>query len=204
VDVLPFPVVAAEPTPTIRVSDLRQWTYCPRVPWWTHVQPVGKTLSVKMRHGLSKERRLQQLQKRRSLARFGAPDGTFEANVSLHSPRLGLSGRLDLLIRHGVARYPVEVKFTHGPTRLNHRLQLAGYALLLEDAFGVPVPHGYVVRLPEDTVDRILVDGPLRDLAEKTVAALRRTIHEERMPPASPVPARCTDCEYRRFCGDVP
>jgi CRISPR-associated exonuclease Cas4 len=204
VNVLPIPAPREDAFPTLAVSDLRQWTYCPRVTWWSHVQPVGKILSVKMHHGLLKERRLQRLQKRRSLAAFGLADGTFEANVSLHSPRLGLTGRLDLLLRHGAARYPVEIKFTHGPTRLNHRLQLAGYALLLEDVYSVPVPHGYVVRLPDDTVDRVLVDAPLRDLATKTLAALRRMIREERIPPASTVPARCTDCEYRNFCGDVP
>jgi len=190
-------------TPTVRVSDLRQWTYCPRVTWWTHVCPVGKIESFKMKQGLAKERRLQKLQKRRSLRAFGLKQGTVECNVSLYSESLGLSGKLDMLIRWGITRFPVEIKFTRGPARLNHRLQLAGYALLLEDHFGAPVSHGYVVRLPDDTVDKVLIDAPLRDLTWKTMQALRTTIHHEQMPPASPLLAKCTDCEYLCFCGDI-
>jgi CRISPR-associated exonuclease Cas4 len=202
--ILPLVAPSERPTPVLRVSDLRQWTYCPRVVWWTHVCPVGKVESFKMRMGLLKERRLQRLQKRRTLRAFGLKQGQVEHNVSLFSEALGLSGRLDMLIRWGAVRYPVEIKFTHGPARLNHRLQLAGYALLLEAAYGVPVTHGYVVRLPDDTVDHVAIDAPLRDLTWKTIAALRRTIDHEQLPPANPLLARCTDCEYLRYCGDLP
>jgi CRISPR-associated exonuclease Cas4 len=203
--ILPLTAPAERPRGVLRVSDLRQWTYCPRVAWWTHVCPVGKVESFKMRQGLLKERRLQRLQKRRTLRSFGfkGSAGSIECNVSLYSPRLQLSGRLDLLLRWGAGVYPVEIKFTRGPAQLNHRLQLAGYALLIEDQFGIPVPHGYVVRLPDDTVDRVSIDGPLRDLTLMTMDALRAMIRDERMPPASPVLARCVDCEYRLFCGDI-
>ncbi len=192
------------PVPTLRVSDLRQWVYCPRVVWWTHVSPVGKVESFKMRQGLLKERRLQKLQRRRTLRAFGLGRGHVESNVSLASPALGLSGRLDLLIHWAGMHYPGEIKFTRGPARLNHRIQLAGYAMLVEEAFGVPVPHGYVVRLPDDTVDRVPIDEPLRELTLRTMQAIRDVLREERMPPANPILARCTDCEYRLFCGDIP
>jgi len=201
--ILPLAAPEALPTPVIRVSDLRQWAYCPRVTWWTHVCPVGKVESFKMRQGLAKERRLQRLQKRRTLRAFELQCGDVECNVNLFSERLGLSGRLDMLIHWGACRLPVEIKFTRGPARLNHRLQVAGYALLLEEVFGVTVPHGYVVRLPDDTVDMVPMDGPLRELTVKTMQAVRRTIREERMPPANALLARCLDCEYLRFCGDV-
>lgn len=191
------------PTPVLRVSDLRQWAYCPRVAWWTHVCPVGKVESFKMRQGLAKERRQQRLQKRRTLRAFGVKNGAIECNVNLYSADLGLTGRLDMLLRWGVSRFPVEIKFTRGPARLNHRLQLTGYALLLEEHFGVAVPHGYVVRLPDDTVDKVEIDGPLRDLTWKTMQGLRNTIRREQMPPPNSLVARCIDCEYRRFCGDV-
>lgn len=200
---LPLARPSEQPVPVVRISDMRQWVYCPRVVWWTHVCPVGKVASFKMKLGLLKERRLQKLQRRRTLRSFGLRVGTIDSNVSLYSARLGLAGRLDMLIHTGANRFPVEIKFTHGPARLNHRLQLAGYALLLEETYGVPVPYGYVVRLPDDTVDRIDIDGPLRDLAFKTIQALRTTIRQEQMPAANPMLARCTDCEYRCFCNDV-
>jgi CRISPR-associated exonuclease Cas4 len=156
-----------------------------------------------MKQGLEKERRLQRLQRRRTLRAFGLKYGRVESNVSLYSPELGLSGRLDMLIHWSASRFPVEIKFTQGPARLNHRLQLAGYALLLEAELGIPVPHGYVVRLPDDTVDKVMIDGALRELTWRTVEAVRRTIRREQMPPPVTHAARCADCEYRCFCGDV-
>lgn len=201
--ILPLTAPDESPSPVIRISDLRQWVYCPRVVWWTHVCPVVKLESFKMKQGLIKERRLQRLQRRRTLRAFGLKQGQVECNVPLYSVELGLSGKLDMLIKWGVQRFPIEVKFTQGPARLNHRIQLAGYALLLEALFGVHVTHGYVVRLPDDAVDKIPIDGPLRDLVWKTVQAVRATIRHERMPPAVPQPAHCLDCEYLRFCGDI-
>jgi CRISPR-associated exonuclease Cas4 len=156
-----------------------------------------------MKQGLIKEHRLQKLQRRRTLRAFGLRQGQVESNVSLYSPELGLSGKLDMLIHWGIQRLPVEIKFTHGPARLNHRIQLAGYALLLESIHGIAVPHGYVVRLPDDSVDKIQIDSPLRDLAWKTIQAVRNTIRHEQLPPPIPQVARCIDCEYLRFCGDV-
>lgn len=190
-------------SPIVRVSDLRQWTYCPRVVWWTHVCPVGKVESFKMKLGLCKEQRLQRLQKRRTLKSFGLRQGQVQANVSLHSAQLGLCGKVDMLIHQGLSRYPVEIKFTQGAARLNHKLQLAGYAILLESIYGSPVPYGYVVCLPEDTVDRIEIDPDLRNLAWQTIQAIRRTLHLERIPPPVAQQARCVDCEYFHFCGDI-
>lgn len=188
---------------SVRVSDLRQWTYCPRVVWWTYMCPVGKLESVKMRHGLLKEERLQQLQRRRTLRSFRLDKGCVDYNVSLCSTRLNLSGRLDMLIRVGGRYYPVEIKFTRGDVRLNHRLQLAGYAALLEDVYGCDVEEGYVFRLPDEAIVRIRFDEPLRELVRNTLESIITTLSTEDMPPPSPVAARCVDCEYRLFCGDV-
>jgi CRISPR-associated exonuclease Cas4 len=113
------------------------------------------------------------------------------------------SGKLDLLIRRGAERFPVEVKFTSGPPRINHRVQLGGYAMLLEDEFGVPVTRGFIVCLPDDAITPVLIDGPLRDTVTSVVTAIREMIIHERCPPAYPLSACCQDCEYRNFCGDT-
>lgn len=202
---LPLPTTDEQSVPPLRVSDLRQWLYCPRKVWWTYVCPVQKTVTYKMRLGLLKEHRLQRLQKRRSWRSFGfqRQKGTMECNVPVYSARLQLSGRLDLLLKLRSSLFPVEIKFTRGPVQLGSRLQLAGYALLLEETTGFVVTQGYVVHLPEDTVDRIPIDGPLRELALRTIAAMRNMILRERIPPPTPILAKCADCECRLFCRDV-
>ncbi len=195
---------APRPTPVIRVSDLRQWVYCPRVAWFTLMCPVGKVESFKMRLGRQKEDRLARLQKRRSLHAFRLSEGEVHDNVRLFSERLGLSGMLDRLIRQDRQAFPVEVKFTSGPARLNHRVQLAGYALLLQDAYGATVPHGYIVSLPAGTVDRIEFHTSLLETTTRLIDSLRNMIRLEQPPPANPILACCIDCEYKNYCGDVP
>jgi CRISPR-associated exonuclease Cas4 len=187
----------------LRVSDLRQWLYCPRVLWWTYICPLSKLESFKMRQGLRKEHRLQHLQKRRTLRAFALENGHARANVTLSSLSLRMHGRLDLLLEVSQRRYPVEIKYTLGPVRLNHRLQLAGYALLLEEQYGVSVPYGYVIRLPENVVERVEIDRLLRTQVRSTISEIRAALISERMPPPTAVANRCLDCEYRNYCGDV-
>lgn len=202
---LPLPTTDELSAFPLRVSDLRQWLYCPRKVWWTYVCPVQKTMTLKMRVGMLKEHRLQRLQKRRSWRSFGFREqkGTMDCNVPVHSASLQLSGRIDLLLKWGHSLFPVEIKYTKGPVHLGSRLQLAGYALLLEETTGFPITQGYVVHLPEDTVERIPIDGPLRQLTLKTIAAMRNMIARERIPPPNPILAKCADCECRLFCRDV-
>ncbi len=192
-----------KPITLVRISDLRQWTYCPRVIWWTQVCPVGRYISFKMKKGQEKELRLQRLQKRRTLKSFGMKLGEVQTNVLLTSERLRLTGKLDMMVVQGDQRLPAEIKFTQGPARLNHRLQLAGYAMLIEEVFGTPVPVGFVIRLPDDEVDTIEIDDSLRELATQTIEAIRSTISMECMPAAVPVFGRCIDCEFRNFCQDI-
>lgn len=199
---LQLPLVVKSPA-LVRISDLRQWTYCPRVIWWTQVCPVGRYVSFKMKKGQEKELRLQRLQKRRTLKSFGIKLGEVQTNVVLTSERLSLTGKLDMMVVQGAHRLPAEIKFTQGPARLNHRLQLAGYALLIEEVYGTTVPVGFVIRLPDDEVDTIEIDVSLRELAMQTIEAIRRTILMETMPAAVPVLGRCVDCEFRNFCQDI-
>ena len=189
--------------PIIRVSDLRQWVYCPRVAWFTLMCPVGKVESFKMKLGRIKEERLARLQKRRSLHAFRLQEGVTQDNVRLYSERLGLSGMLDRLIVQPKQVFPVEVKFTTGPARLNHQMQLAGYALLLRDLYKKEVPHGYIVRLPDETVDQVNFTDPLLEMASRLIISIQQMILAERTPDAVPIQGKCIDCEYRNFCGDV-
>lgn len=201
--ILSLPVTENYNRPVIRVSDLRQWTYCQRSIWWIYVCPVGKRLSYKMRLGMQKERRLQNLQRRRSLHAFKQQDGNAAPNIDLYAPRLGLSGKLDMLITHNNRRIPVEIKFTTGGPRLDHRIQLAGYCMMLEELYGDAVPFGFLVLLPDQRVERVQIDEALRDLVVSTLQCMRATIITERMPSPNPHPGRCVDCENRLFCGDV-
>jgi len=114
-----------------------------------------------------------------------------------------LSGKLDLLIEAEGACFPVDFKYTTGRPHHNLRLQLAGYALLVEENLRKPVPAGFIFLTINDAVVRFAMTSDLLAEARSALRNLQSMITNEAFPDATPVRARCTDCEYRNFCGDV-
>ncbi|MGH7830597.1 MAG: CRISPR-associated protein Cas4, partial [Candidatus Binatia bacterium] len=65
------------------------------------------------------------------------------------------------------------------------------------------VHKGFVYLIPRD--DAVVFDLT-QDLKRETLSVLdeiRSMVGQERMPPPTPMRNRCTDCEYRNFCGDI-
>ena len=85
----------------LRVSDLKQYIYCPRVVYFTYVCPVEKKLTRKMVYGSEAHLELDRLEKRRTFKRYNFKEGERKFHTSLYSPRLGLEGRLDMHIAAG-------------------------------------------------------------------------------------------------------
>jgi CRISPR-associated exonuclease Cas4 len=193
---------AVSDTP-LRVNDLKQFTYCPRIVFYQYVMPVERKATFKMEHGKAVEARLEQLEQRRTLHRYGLGEGTRKFQIWLRSRRLALSGRLDLLVQTPDEAVPVDFKDTSAPVRHNHHVQLCAYALLVEESLGVPVRRGFIYRVPQEDVLAIEMTADLRLETVRSIDAMRAMIAEERMPEPTPLRARCEDCEYRNYCGDV-
>ena len=187
----------------LRVNDLKQYDYCPRVVYYYYVMPVERKATFKMEHGKSTEERLDALEQRRGVRRYGLPDGRRHFHVWLTSDILGLSGKLDLLIESSTGWYPVDFKETTGPARSNHFLQLCGYAMLVEEAYRGPVSRGFIYLIPGDRVEPVELTDELRSETFAALDRIREMILSQRVPDATEVRARCTDCEYRNYCGDV-
>lgn len=191
------------PSLALRVSDLKQYAYCPRIVYYQHVMPVDREPTYKMAHGKEAHVSLEALEKRRKLRAYGLDSGERIFNLWLHSERLGLSGKLDLLIRtkHGV--YPVDFKFTEGRPHRNHFLQLAAYALLVEERYGVSVDRGFLYLIPSKRVVTVEITDTLKQEVLESLQRIREMVRREAIPPPTPVRARCTDCEYQNYCADI-
>jgi len=123
--------------------------------------------------------------------------------VRLASERVGLSGEVDLLIVTNTEAVPVEFKHTEGPVAKNHRLQLGAYALLVEDALGLPVQRGFVCQLPAGRLWQVQCGTAERLQVAQLVRQVRHMLAGEARPAPTPVRARCRDCEFRRYCSDL-
>lgn len=187
----------------LTVTDLKQFTYCPRIPYYQYVLPVRPKKTYPMERGKAVQAAVEALERRRGFRRYGIVEGKRHFGLALRSERLGLSGRLDLLIETEEACYPVDFKDSDGPVHSNHRTQLAAYALLIEDTLGTRAPTGFVYRVPVKDLVAVDIRAQDRLLAESAIAEIRRAVVAEAMPEPTPVRNRCIACEFRNYCGDI-
>src|ERR1035437_6055161 len=62
----------------LRVNDLKQYAYCPRIVFYQYAMPVQHKATFKMDHGKAIEPRLEQLEQRRTLREYGLAEGMRE------------------------------------------------------------------------------------------------------------------------------
>lgn len=191
----------------LTVTDIKQHHYCRRIAYYTYCLPVPKHLTYKVQEGAQAHRRQEDLEHRRTLRTYGLAAGERHLGVILHSERLGLSGRLDMaIVTTDRPREVIPVEFkntTSARLGLNHKYQLTAYALLVEEVWGHPVRRGFIYFIPDKRAQEVLITPGMRRHVYRTLAAIRRQIASETIPPPTPHRGRCTDCEYRRYCNDL-
>lgn len=187
----------------LRVNDLKQFEYCPRIVFYNTVMPLERKTTVKMERGKEEEFRLDALEKRRTLKRYELGSGERRFHVWVDSPTLGLSGKLDLLIVSRKGYFPVDFKYTRGRPHRNHIIQLAGYALLVEEKFQTRVDTAFIYLAPIQEVISIRLTEQLKGEVRHCLEEIRTMIQEEILPAPTPLRSRCEECEFRNYCGDI-
>lgn len=183
--------------------DLKQWAYCPRVVFYCLCVPVKRYVPPKVAVGTEVHALVERLERRRSVRRYGLAGAAKRFEVPCRSERLGLTGMVDMVLEGGDVLSPVEFKVTRSGVRPNVRAQMAAYAVMLEETFGKPARRAFLVEIPEMRVYPVTVDDGAVAEVEARVAAIRRMMREQVVPPPTPERAKCVDCELLAYCGDV-
>jgi CRISPR-associated exonuclease Cas4 len=119
----------------------------------------------------------------------------------LFSRRYSLTGKPDYIVEERGATIPVEVK----PNRVapapreSDMLQLAAYALLIEENFGAAPAYGLLKY--RDAVFQVELTDELRARLLDTLAAMRRDLAARDVARSHAEPRRCRACGYREVCG---
>ncbi|MFZ2377235.1 MAG: CRISPR-associated protein Cas4, partial [Methanothrix sp.] len=98
---------------------------------------------------------------------------------------------------------PVDYKFGHshkGSVQLNHKYQLAAYALLVEESFKTVVRRGFIHYSRDPINVRIDLDDEIRRRTLKVIREIAQIIEDEIEPAGTRNSSRCIDCEYRKYC----
>jgi CRISPR-associated exonuclease Cas4 len=189
---------------SFKVTDLKQWVYCPRVLYYHYCLPDVRPVTYKMEAGIEAGQAEEGREERRSLRAYGLSEGEREFNVPVTSARWGLRGEIDMVItvpRTGEV-IPVDYKLSKiaGP---HFQLQLAAYSLLLEEARGCIVRHGFLYHIPLRRAERVTIGERLRRKLTIALGEMRAMVTTEKMPAPTPNLRKCVACEFRRFCNDV-
>jgi CRISP-associated protein Cas1 len=182
-------------SPTIKVSALHAFAYCPRLFYLEEVEALY-TQDAAVFAGRKLHVELEEQE-----------DGVWE-DLFLESVELGLRGRVDALRKRGGMVIPYEHKrgrCHRGEDKQpqvweSDRLQVLAYACLIEAALGVTIVEGRV----RYHADNVLVHVPLDDVGrlwvrEKIAAAkaLRESMHR---PPVTENERLCTRCSLAPVC----
>ncbi len=187
----------------IVVTDLKQWAYCPRVVYYHRVLPGAGQATWKMREALAAQELMERLETRRGLGEYGWEGAKRRFGLWLTNESVGLSGKLDLLLERGSEGAVVDFKLTSGGMGDNHRMQLSGYALLVEACCGLRVEKAYLYRIPDDRVFQFEVTDSWKERVREAVAAIGELERAAWCPEPTRERQRCVDCEYANFCGDI-
>ncbi len=194
---------------SLEVTSLKDWLYCGRVVWYRFCLPAIRPVTALMEAGRESHAAEEGREERRSLRAYGLCEGERFFDVWLYSERLGLRGRVDLVVAipgrdaPGVEAVVVDYKDSEGRAGPHFRLQVAAYGVLVEEVWGVPVREGFVYHIPTRKAERVALTGGLRRKVVETIGAIHAAVDFERLPPPPSSRRRCVSCEFRRFCNDV-
>lgn len=190
----------------LRVIDLKQYIYCPRILYYHAVLPAVRPITYKMEAGRAAHHTTEGKEQRRSLRPYRLTAGERRFNVPLQSLSLGLSGEIDMVIETEDELIPVDFKLAKREGA-HFRLQLMAYGRLLEISAENPhhkaVKRGFLYLIPLRKAVEVRFTPHLRRKLTNAIAAMGRIVQTQQMPPATSKQQRCVDCEFRRFCNDV-
>jgi len=188
------------------VTDVKQYFYCPRVPFYAYCLSDVRPKTDKMEAGRAAHEVEALREHRRSLQPYDVKAAERQFDVALASEALGLSGQIDLVLLdpdgESGAAWPVDFKFT--PRKGPHfELQLVAYALLLEECWERRVDRGFLYLIPLRLAEPVRITTAAKRRVRAALAQMQQMIVEERLPAPPKTRAKCLDCEFRRFCNDV-
>jgi len=187
---------------SIPASLIRQHCFCPRIPWYNEVLQLNPGDRPWQRQGVDYHTRLEMLNKRRRLSRYGLDKGTLKHQVSLRHPDVGIHGIADAIIFHDGKLSVLEFKISGSKPTRGQRLQLVAYAIMAENHFSKNCDQGFIVYGERGKTVKIEINQPLRSKTLETIAAIKHNLGKPLLPVSSASSEQCGQCEYFNFCAD--
>ena len=181
----------------VQLSALQHYVFCPRQFGLIHVDDVWHDNLFTVRGEILHEKVDTDTYETR---------GTVKTirGMRIHSTRLGLTGRCDVVELHESSAsqqgvFPVEFKSGEPKEDISDKVQLCAQALCLEEMMNVSIPRGAFFygkirrRVPLE------IDADIRKQTEEIIDAVHAIMKAQRVPSAQYGP-QCRNCSLESIC----
>lgn len=125
------------------------------------------------------------------------------AEFSLENRELNLKGKVDKIELLEGYYYPIEFKSGKPPVKgvwKSHALQIAAYAILIEEEFKKEVPVGFVDYLQIGERRTVIFNNPLMEELFNALSMMNSILEGGYAPEIVQNPNKCRACDYADFC----
>jgi len=185
----------------IRINEIKNMIYCPRIPFYTLCLHLDRETGLS-RLGLAAEAETKKRMKRRQHALHAVVEGERHFDQTVFSRQYGIIGQIDEVVVVPEGVYLVDYKDTDKDYGY-WKVQLAAYAYCVQDMLG-QLPLGcYVYSIPTQTYHEVTYNKRQQRKLMSLLAYLRGMTQHEICPEPTPQRAKCNTCQYLRFCNDI-
>ena len=126
-----------------------------------------------------------------------------KSEYKVASQSLYLTGKIDQVQVFPTMLLPVELKTGKAPKEgawEDHKIQLAAYALLLEDSFKVSINSGIIRYVDDNQARNIDINPFLKDQVRDLVKKVKDMLASEKIPPFNTNENKCKNCSLKEIC----
>jgi CRISPR-associated exonuclease Cas4 len=194
--------------PFVSVTDIKHYIYCPRLIYFDkvlHATPIFGSQQEDSKE-LHEDYVKKELRRKDAIYYSSELVGAEKLLFTpLGSGVLGLQGNVDCIIKTVKEEYiPVEYKNMNsdkGKVCMDHKYQLVGYALLVEENFGTVVKRGFVNYIPETLILQVEITPTMKSYVKRVLGHIKRIIKDEELPPIRVAKQKCAGgCGHRQVC----
>jgi len=194
--------------PSVSVTDIKHYIYCPRLIYFDkvlHATPIFGSQQEDSKE-LHEDYVKKELRRKDAIYYSSELVGAEKLLFTpLGSGVLGLQGNVDCIIKTAKEEYiPVEYKNMNsdkGKVCMDHKYQLVGYALLVEENYKTIVKRGFVNYIPETLILQVEITPTMKSYVKRVLGHIKRIIKDEELPPIRVAKQKCTGgCGHKQTC----
>lgn len=187
---------------SLPASLLRQWAYCPRIPFFREVLGLFPTTPKWVAQGVDYDSVQFLLSRDRRFRNLGIEGFRVLRRVSLSDRTRQIHGIADLILLGRDSLYVCEFKLRAVRFERGMRLQLGAYALMAEQRYGVGCVKLLIITGKPMRILAEAWDDKVRQEIERAVRQVHESFAAGLLPRSDAGPAKCGICEYINYCND--